>query len=126
MWRRARKVTAVDAADPPADAPDAVNTADWKSIWVDLHFKATGTKTCTVQVMFFSPVGVADGEDYSGKFFAQGSIADLEVVGGDGGHKAFEIETHGRIVVFKVTALGSGAELHIMVAGAQQAIKEGA
>jgi len=114
-----RKITAADTV-LPLEATAGVNAKGWESIWLDIHFKAAGTKTATIRPVFWNPAAVPDGDDYSGAFFEQDVIADILVEAGDAGHKAIKVQLDERIAFFKVHALGAGAEVHLMVAGAVQ------
>lgn len=116
--------SAIVSADTvlPEDYGAGVNTDGWESIWVDIHFKNVGTKTATIRPVFWNPGATPDGaSSYDGAFFEQDAITDITIDGADAGHKSIEIQTKGRIVFFKVQALGSGAEVHVFVSGAVSA-----
>ena len=121
LWGVHRQAIIAADSTVPEFVGAGINTAEWESVWVDIHFKDTGTKTATVRPLFWNPGYEPDGEDYSGGFFEQDVIADIPVIAGDGGHKTNELQTKGRNVFLKFQALGAGAEAHILVSGAVRA-----
>jgi hypothetical protein len=115
-----QSIVAVDAAAPTLFT-QGVNPIGFQDVWLDLAFRG-GTKTATIKLFFWSPAATVtlDGDGnpvYTGGWVAQTEIADIAVVGGDGGHKQVKLTVDQRAFALQVTVLGAGTELHMLVAG---------
>jgi hypothetical protein len=117
-----RVVTAVDTVVPAAISAGVISVG-WDTVWLEAAFESVGTKTATMQILFWSPAAVVATDPvtgvvtYTGGWVEQDVLEDIIIIADNDGHVCTLLENLQRPFFVKVTALGSGAVLHLLVGG---------
>jgi len=112
----------VDEVDEdPTTLAEGVNAAGWDDVWADVLVEGSGTHAvATLEVFFWSEAATVTEADgvytYAGGWVPSG-LSDVEVSASSGGHGGALLVVAQRAFYLKVKSLGSGAVVHVLVAG---------
>ena len=117
-----RVVTAVDTVTPSAVSAGVI-ASGWDTTWLEAAFENAGVKTATLHFLFWSPAAtvvtdpVTGVVTYTGGWVEQDVLDDIDITVDDSGHLCVLVYNSQRPFFVKVTALGSGAVMHLLVGG---------